>query len=70
MVGGIDMVVSGKERRTLEGMKRDIEHDVRQVKSYLENKGGLTLEAFIDRVELKAKDIEKILDGTYPWEDK
>ena len=56
------------ERRTLEGMIRDIEFDVTQVKSFLADKGGLTLEAFIARVAVRAEDIRKILDGTYPWE--
>ena len=56
------------ERQTLEDMKKDIEHDVIQVKSFLADKGGLSLDGFIYRVELKAKGIGEILDGTYPWE--
>lgn len=57
-------MINGKEAKVLEGMARDIRFDL---KTYQE--GSLTLEAFVDRVESKAEDIEQLLGGIYPFDE-
>lgn len=61
-------LMNTQEKRAFVSMRADMEFDVKSVNSFLDNKGGLTVEAFIDRVSIRARDIQQIINGTYPWE--
>jgi len=52
-----------KERELFERMIEDMEHDLKQYRSFRNNKGGLNQEGFELRVELKIKDLKNLLIG-------
>ncbi len=52
-----------KERELFERMIEDMEHDLKQYRSFRNNKGGLNQEGFELRFELKIKDLKNLLIG-------
>ena len=57
--------MNAKERNVIKRMIEDMRHNSKQVKQYIAEKGGLATDAYIERVEMQARDLEYLVDGTY-----
>ena len=57
--------MNAKEKKIITNMIRDMRHNSKQVKEYIAKKGGLETDAYIERVEMEARDLEYLVDGTY-----
>ncbi len=51
------------ERTQVKKMIQDMEHDLKQYRSFKNNKGGLNQEGFELRFEYKIKDLKNLLIG-------
>ncbi len=53
--------MNAKEKEVLSDMARDMDYNVERVRSFIAKKGGLTIDGFIYRVEVQAKEITQLV---------
>jgi len=58
-----DSEMNRKEISAIRRVVRDMTHDADMTESFIQNKGGLAVEAFIERVRLRVRDLNDITVG-------
>ena len=61
--------MNAKEKHAIRGIVRDMRHNIKEVNSFIAEKGGLSIDGFIYRVKLQANDLHNMTVGLYYFED-
>jgi len=59
------MSLNAKEKHVITSMISDMRHNAKQTQDLIVGKGGLTIEALIQRVNMQARELEQLVNGTY-----